>query len=63
MCIRICCETNSCDMCILFKIDGAQNFARMSMYIEFVIQVPKQKNARVSFPVRMVIQKNESRDR
>ena len=45
---------NSCDTCIQFKIDGAQNFSGMCMCIEFVIQVPKQKNAHVSFPVGMV---------
>ena len=39
--------------CIEFKIDGAQKFSRMCMCIEFVIQVPKQKNA-CSFPVGMV---------
>ena len=37
-----------------FKIDGAQNFARMCMCIESIIQVLKQKNAHVSFPVGMV---------
>ena len=41
-------------MCIKFKIDGAQNYLRMCKCIEFVIQVLKQKNARVSFPVGMV---------
>ena len=44
-------------MCIYFKIDGAQIFSRMCMCIEFVIQVPKQKNAHVSFPFGMVFQK------
>ena len=32
-------------MCIQFRIDGAQNFSRMSMCIEFVIDVLKPKNA------------------
>ena len=41
-------------MCIKFKIDGAQSFSRMCMCIEFIIQVLKQKNARVCFPVGMV---------
>ena len=41
-------------MCIKFKIDSAQNSPRMCMCIEFVIQVLKQKNAHVSFPVGMV---------
>ena len=41
-------------MCIEFRIDGAQMFSRIRMCIEFVIQVPQQKNAHVSFPVGMV---------
>ena len=49
---------NSCDMCIEFTIDGAHNFLRMRMCIQFVIQVPKQKNAHVSFPVGMVVALN-----
>ena len=44
-------------MCIKFKIDGAQNFSRMCMCIEFVIQVLKQENAHISFPVGMVVPK------
>ena len=39
----------------LIQIDGAQNCARMCMCIEFVIQVLKQKDAHVSFPVGMVM--------
>ena len=35
----------------LIQIDGAQNVSRMCMCIELVIQVPRQKNAHVSFPV------------
>ena len=37
------------------QIDGAQDFSRVCMCIEFVIQVLKQKNAHVSFPVGMVM--------
>ena len=58
MCIHICCKINSCEkveVCVAkLKIDGAQNCSRMCMCIEFVIQVLKQKNAHVSFPVGMV---------
>ena len=41
-------------MHIEFKTEGAKNFSRMCMCIEFVIQGPKEKNAHVSFPVGMV---------
>ena len=32
----------------LIQLDGAQNFSRMCMCIEFLIQVPKQKSAHVT---------------
>ena len=38
----------------LIQIDDAQNVSHMCMCIEFVIQVPKQKNAHVSLSVGMV---------
>ena len=37
------------DVCIEFKFDGAQDFARMCMCIEFLIQVLKHKNAHEFF--------------
>ena len=38
----------------LIQIHGAQNCSCMCMCIEFVIQVPKQKNAHVSSPAAML---------
>ena len=39
-------------------MDGAQNVSRMCMCIEFVIQVLKQRNAHVSFPVGTGVDEN-----
>ena len=36
------------------QIDGAQNLSCMCMCMEFLIQVLRQKNARVFVPVGMV---------
>ena len=57
MCFHTCYNikpSKSAGYVYLIQIDAAQTFSRMCMCIEFVIQVPKQKNAHVSFPVGMV---------